>query len=135
MTYNTEKRAEILEFFQSMSGQAFSAEDICSAILTDGHGKSTVYRLISKLVDEGVLRRISDGKTRHVTYQYVHAGTCREHLHLKCKDCGKLIHLDEEVSHSLGISILRSEGFTIDVGALLYGRCKTCEYAKGGAAK
>ena len=135
MTYNTEKRAEIIRLFKKCGGQAFSAEDIATAILNDGHGKSTVYRILSKLVDEGILRRISDGKTRHVTYQYVHIGTCSEHLHLKCKNCGSLIHLDEETSHKLGISILRSRGFTIDEGALLYGRCKNCEVLKVGAAK
>lgn len=131
MTYNTEKRAEILEFFSRHGGQAFSAEDICSAILTDGRGKSTVYRLISKLVDQGILRRIADGKTRHVTYQCIHSGGCSEHLHLKCNVCGRLIHLDEQTSHTLGISILKTEGFTIDSGALLYGRCESCGLQKG----
>ena len=135
MTYNTEKRAEILEFFSKEAGKAHSAEDICSAILKDGHGKSTVYRLISRLVDEGILRRISDGKTRHVTYQCVHTGGCSEHLHLKCNVCGRLIHLDKETSHTLGVSILKSEGFTIDDGALLYGRCESCEFQRGGSTK
>lgn len=132
MTYNTEKKSEILEFFSKGGGQAFSAEDICSAILKDGRGKSTVYRLISKLVDQGTLRRIADGKTRHVTYQLVNAGSCAEHLHLKCKDCGKLIHLDERTSHSLEISIFKTKGFTIDDGALLYGTCESCGFSKGG---
>ncbi len=135
MTYNTEKRAEILEFFSNGGGQAYSAEDICSAILTDGRGKSTVYRLLSKLVDQGILLRISDGKTRHITYQCVHTGTCSEHLHLKCKGCGRLIHLDEETSHSLGVSIFKTKGFKIDEGALLYGRCQRCEYSRGGGEK
>ena len=135
MTYNTEKKNEIINFFKNGGGQAFSAEDICSAILTSGHGKSTVYRIISRLVDDGVLRRITDVKTRHVTYQYVVAGACREHLHLKCKDCGRLIHLDGEMSRRFGTSILRSEGFTIDFGALLYGRCGSCEVERGGAGK
>ena len=135
MTYNTEKKSGILEFFEKSGGQAFSAENICSAILKDGRGKSTVYRLISKLVEEGTLRRISDGKTRHVTYQLVRAGGCAEHLHLKCKDCGKLIHLDERTSHSLESSIFKTRGFTIDDGALLYGTCESCGYLKGGAKK
>lgn len=135
MTYNTEKKAEILELFSKGGGQAFSAEEICSAILNDGRGKSTVYRIISKLVDQGILRRISDGKTRHITYQYINTGGCSEHLHLKCNVCGKLIHLDEETSHTLGVSILKTEGFTIDEGALLYGRCESCGFQRGGAAK
>ena len=135
MTYNTEKRAEIIRLFKKCGGQAFSAEDIATAILNDGHGKSTVYRLISKLVDEGELRRISDGKTRRVTYQFIHTGHCSEHLHLKCKECGKLIHLDDEISHMLENRIMSAKGFALDDGALLYGKCKSCIYSakKGGA--
>ena len=129
MTYNTEKRAELLEFLENGGGQAFTIEDICSAILKDGRGKSTVYRLVSKLVDEGALRRISDGKTRHVTYQYIRSGDCAEHLHLKCNVCGRLIHLDCVTSHILEKRILKTEGFALDDGALLYGKCESCIYA------
>ena len=130
MIYNTEKRAELLDFLSRTNGQAYSIEDICSAILKDGRGKSTVYRLISRLVDEGALRRISDGKTRRVTYQFIHTGHCSEHLHLKCKECGRLIHLDEEISHLLENRIMRAKGFMLDDGALLYGKCESCIFAK-----
>lgn len=126
MTYNTEKRAELVEFFSQSNGQAYSIEEICSAILKDGSGKSTVYRLVSKLVDEGALRRISDGRTRRVTYQFIHTGHCSEHLHLKCKECGKLIHLDDEISHMLEKRIMNAKGFALDDGALLYGKCENC---------
>ena len=130
MIYNTEKRAELLDFLKFGEGQAFSIEEICAAILKDGRGKSTVYRLISRLVDEGAVRRIADGKTRHVTYQYIHFGHCAEHLHLKCKECGRLIHLDGELSCALEKRILKTEGFVLDGGALLYGKCESCIYGK-----
>lgn len=129
MTYNTEKREELLNFLSQGEGQAYTVDEICAAILKDGRGKSTVYRLVSKLVDEGTLRRISDGKTRHVTYQYIHTGHCAEHFHLKCKECGRLIHLDDETSHMLENRILKTEGFALDDGALLYGRCESCAYS------
>ena len=48
MIYNTEKRAELLDFLKHGDGRAFTVEEICAAILQDGKGKSTVYRLISK---------------------------------------------------------------------------------------
>ena len=130
MTYNTEKRAKLLSFLSNGGGQAYTARDICSAILKDGRGKSTVYRIISKLVDEGELRRISDGKTRRVTYQLIHTGHCSEHLHLKCKECGRLIHLDDETSHMLENRIKSANGFALDDGALLYGKCESCIYEK-----
>ncbi len=126
MIYNTEKRSELINFLKSREGQAYSAEEICASILTGGRGKSTVYRLISRLVDEGYLKRITDAKSRHVTYQYICAEECSAHLHLKCIGCGKLIHLDGETSHILEKRILKAEGFTLDDGALIYGRCGAC---------
>ena len=129
MTYNTEKRTELLNFLKSLGGQALTADEICNGILKDGRGRSTVYRLISRLVDEGSLRRISDGRTRRVTYQYIYSGSCAEHLHLKCKTCGRLIHLDDVTSHILEKRIMKSEGFVLDEGALLYGKCESCVFA------
>ena len=135
MIYNTEKRSELIAFFENGSGQAYTIDEICRSILPDGQGKSTVYRLISRLVDEGKVRKISDAKTRHVTYQYLYTGRCAEHLHLKCKECGRLIHLDDVTSHILEKRIFKSEGFTLDVGALLYGVCDGCTYGRKERAK
>ena len=131
MTYNTEKRNKILNFFKR-DLLPHSIEEIATAILKDGKGKSTVYRLISKLVDEGVVQRITDPKSRRVTYQYIGRGECHEHLHLKCKECGKLIHLDEDTSESLEKRIKKIAGFEIDDGALLFGRCESCHLADSG---
>ena len=125
MTYNTEKRNELLVYLKSNSDRSFSLEEICASLTVDGRGKSTLYRQTAKLVEEGFVSRIPVGSRKFV-YQYMDRKHCTEHLHLKCKDCGKLIHLDEEISQSLGIKILKSEGFRIDDGALLYGRCNGC---------
>lgn len=132
MIYNTEKRTKLLNFLKQNNRQTFTAEEICHAILNGTGGKSTVYRLIAKLVDDGIVRRISDAKNRKVTYQYIGRGGCQEHLHLKCKDCGILIHLDDVTSHILEKRILKSEGFTLDGGALIYGRCESCAGGLGG---
>lgn len=135
MTYNTAKRNELISFFKRSEGRALTVDEICAAILNGGHGKSTVYRIIARLVDEGSLRRISDAKTRRITYQYIHGGRCAEHLHLKCTDCGRLIHLSDDVSHTLEKRILNTEGFELDSGALIYGRCESCIYARKGNTK
>ncbi len=126
MTYNTAARTALIEFLKENSERAFTIEEICDAILCDGHGKSTVYRLASKLVDSACLRRISDGKSRKVTYQFVGGDGCSEHLHLKCSGCGKLIHLDAEISHALGDTLKKSRGFTLDEASLIFGKCKDC---------
>jgi len=51
---------------------------------------------------------------------------CHKHLHLKCKGCGRLIHLDEKISHEFEESVLNIGGFAIEEGTLLLGTCVEC---------
>lgn len=131
MTYNTGKREKILAYLKENKDNSYSLEQICSAV-TDGTGKSTVYRLVSSLVGEGIVRRLAESNSRHVSYQFVGDGHCSEHLHLKCLECGKLIHLDKEASFAVGQALGGKDNFTIDTTALLYGRCGGCN-KEGGA--
>lgn len=126
MIYNTEKRSEITAFLSANRERAFSLEEICVAILSDGKGRSTVFRLVSKMCEEGTIRRLTEENSRHVTYQYLGGDECSEHFHLKCRECGKMIHLDEGVSHALETRILESESFVLEDGAVLFGRCADC---------
>ena len=126
MIYNTEKRAEITAFLSKNPDKVFSIEEICANVSPNGNAKSTVYRIISKMTDEGTLKRINDGDGRCAMYQYIGFKSCAEHLHLKCKGCGRLIHLDEETSKLLGDKILVSKKFEIEVGATISGRCEIC---------
>jgi Fur family ferric uptake transcriptional regulator len=126
MTYNTDRRKQIITFVSSDGSRAFTTEEICEELLLDGKGKSTVYRIISELVSEGILKKISDGATRHVRYQYLGEKKCSKHLHLKCKLCGRLIHLDEPTSKLISSSLLDAAVFTIDPTEILLGVCKGC---------
>ena len=126
MTYNTEKRADITAFLKASPNRAFSIDEIAGAVCPDGSARSTVYRIVSKMVKEGKLRKITSDLSRHTTYQYLGDSGCCEHLHLKCKDCGRLIHLDEETSHLLEEKIMANGHFAIDEGAMLFGRCEGC---------
>lgn len=127
MVYNTEKRTAVINFLKQHHSQAFSIDEIALSLSPDGSAKSTYYRLVSRLVSDGVLRKISDANTRHTTYQYLDGEHCDEHLHLKCKECGKLIHLDSETSHLVEQRIMSAGGFAIDEGALLFGKCADCK--------
>ena len=125
MKYVMGKRELILKLLSDNPGVTYTPDEICDAILTDGKGRSTVYRIISLLVADGSLRRISDGRTRHCVYQYVGSSECHKHLHLKCKGCGKLIHMDDEISYEFEKRV-RGAGFAIEEGTLLFGKCIEC---------
>ena len=126
MVYITRKKEKIIELLSRNSDSSYTLEEICAEVLDDGKGKSTVYRLVSELVANGCVRRISDGMTRHCTYQYIGGAHCHNHMHLKCKGCGRLIHLDEEISHELESKVLSLGGFVIESGTLLFGTCADC---------
>ena len=125
MSYNTEKRSELIGFFKNNPDKAFSLEEICDRLTKDGSGKSTLYRQAAKLVEDGLVSRIPIGSRKFV-YQYMDRHQCAGHLHLKCLDCGRLLHLDSATSHALSEDLLLSQGFTIDGGCILYGKCRSC---------
>ncbi|MBQ8380835.1 MAG: transcriptional repressor [Clostridia bacterium] len=126
MKYNTGKKELIVKLLSDKAERSFSLVEICEMVAADGHGESTVYRIVSELVSEGSVRRISDGKTRHCTYQYVGGEECRTHLHLKCSKCGRLIHLEKSLSHELIDTLLDRKGFEVEDGSMIFGRCKAC---------
>ena len=127
MKYNTGKREQISRFLRINSAKSFTLEEISAEITSDGRGKSTVYRIVSELLGEGKVRRISDEKTRHCTYQYIGDESCSSHLHLKCRNCGRLIHLKDEISKEFAEALLSADGFTLDAGAMLFGKCADCQ--------
>ena len=125
MTYNTEKRSELLRFFKENKDTAFSLEEICRQLTDGGRDKSTLYRQTARLVEEGFVSRMPVGARKFV-YQYMDKQHCAEHLHLKCMGCGRLVHLDHSTSHALLTSLLSAQGFTVDGGSVLYGKCRAC---------
>ena len=135
MAYKTGKKEEIINLLKTHADKSMSLEEICQAILDGGKGRSTVYRIVFSLVECGLLRRISDGKTRHVTYQYVGDEHCKHHLHLKCRECGRLIHLDEGVSEGIKDAIVKIGGFELDEGEMLLGKCGECQIGQAYEGK
>ena len=126
MTYHLDRRSEIIQLLSKEKDSSFTIEEICERILGENGGKSTVYRIMSSLVEDGLLKRISDGRSRHVKYQYLGEKVCAEHLHLKCSSCGRLIHLDKITSEGIVNSLKASDGFQLDQTEFLIGRCEKC---------
>lgn len=126
MQYNTESKMRILAFLKNNKDKTFTAEEIAAADELSGVGKSTVYRRLAVLSACGEVRRIRDAVSRRVSYQYADKAHCSEHLHLKCNSCGRLFHLDRELSKSFRESIMAAKHFSVDPASLLVGVCSSC---------
>lgn len=129
-TYDTEARRALCEFMKNNAERQFTAEELCAAV-SHSAGKSTVYRLIARLCDEGEIRRIPRGGERGAYYQAMTGEPCLRHLHLKCLSCGLLIHLDENESRRIA-SVALGRNFTVDgKKTMLFGYCGLCADGAG----
>ena len=83
-----------------------------------------------KLIKEGKIKKFIDVSGRQGIWQY-NSGHCGQHYHLKCFDCGKVIHLECEIVENLENHIGKEHGFAIDrEKTIFYGRCDLCASKK-----
>lgn len=132
--YRTEQKTLLVAFMEAHKNEQFSAEELSEILMRSSKeggkapGKSTVYRLVSGLAEEGVLRRFPKSEGRGWLYQFHQRNGCSGTLHLKCRECGLLQHLDREASDALIKQIQHDHGFALDVNtSVLYGLCASCE--------
>jgi len=123
MPYSTKQKQEIISFFLKNDGE-FSAAEVAENI--PSVGKSSVYRLLSKMAESGILRISEENRT--MKYSYIKNG-CRAHLHCKCTSCGELLHLSEDESMELR-KVLESSGLKIDEKGMIPVICKKCMEGK-----
>ena len=133
--YATEQKKILSDFLKENSDRAFSIEELIEGMRASygDHvpGTSTVYRLMNRLVEEGVVKRFVKGHSRRFLYQAVRDEHCRSHLHLKCIGCGKLLHLDEHISDTLLDTIRATNDFSVnEEETVLFGECSTCTRGK-----
>lgn len=129
--YDTGARRALTEFMKDNAGRQFTADEIAGQ-LSDAAGKSTVYRLLSRLCDEGELRRLPRDGGRGTVYQAIPDDKCLGHLHMKCLGCGLLVHLSDSESKRI-LALAHCRDFSVDTKkTMIYGLCAACE---GGRAE
>ncbi len=144
--YQTAGRRRLMEFLECHPDRQYTVDELsdaltavspadllasCPADLSPGRGKSTLYRHLSELCAEGMVRKYRSDVQSAYVYQYVGGGNCCHHFHLKCEVCGRLVHLDCTVSEELLAHIRSDHQFRVDSGrSILYGVCEGCTTAK-----
>ncbi|MGM9592699.1 MAG: Fur family transcriptional regulator [Oscillospiraceae bacterium] len=123
MSYQTHQKTALLKFFEDNPKRQYTIDELIGQMGEDAPAKSTAYRIVKKLADEGLVRRFVREGTAGAVYQLAGKSCCAEHLHIKCLDCGLLIHLDSSAQEEL----TKSTGFVLDdERSMLYGRCAQC---------
>lgn len=126
--YKTKQRDEIVEFFNSHRGKCYTAKELIKSGEVSS-GEATVYRTLSKLANQGVLKRFTNGEA--ACYQLNENEECSKHFHLKCEKCGKIIHMDCDFMADMSRHIEESHSFFVDIGkTVIYGVCRECKERK-----
>jgi Fur family ferric uptake transcriptional regulator len=129
--YNTAGKKALIEYMAQNFERQFTVDELYAALSDAGTsvGKSSLYRLLERLVADGAVRKFKESELSSAVFQYIGSDEgCSRHLHLKCAECGKLVHLECPNSIELIAHIYEEHGFSIDSKkSVLYGKCKDCQ--------
>lgn len=133
--YHTKTKDLILEYIQANKDRRFRAAEIY--LYFRGLGKevnlTTIYRNLDKLEENKLIMKYKTAEDGCATYQYVEPhGNCHEHLHLQCRGCGKIIHLECHLMNEIREHLSEHHGFYLECpGSVLVGLCGDCEKKLG----
>ena len=86
--------------------------------------KATIYRLLIRLeADKKIMKSFNESSQK---YEYRIVSDCQNHMHLICKECGKIIHLKCSKAYTFLNHIFNEHSFIIDEKTNIYGICKEC---------
>ena len=138
--YNTKQKAQVLSYLEENAARHITAAELVHALTEHGTpvGAATVYRQLERLEAQGLVRRYTLDDRGSACWQYggaeAKAGTCHSHFHLKCVQCGVLVHLDCDHLAEITAHVKASHGFTIDPArTTCYGVCDACANQTGDA--
>lgn len=126
--YNTKQKELILSCLISNREKSITVNEISNYLNSKNTsvGITTIYRYLESLEKEGKIKKFNESITSK--YQYIDKLNCQHHYHLKCNNCGKLIHLECDEINELNSHIIKEHGFKMDNNkTIIYGVCSECE--------
>ena len=125
--YITKQRQALMDFFSAHPDEQISAKETLEHLGEDKISLSAIYRNLSALENEGLIKKFIKSGSRDVYYQYTGSEHCAGFLHLSCKKCGHTFHMNTEGAGKLETDIQNSDGFILDkTDTVIYGICKDC---------
>ncbi|MDR2904310.1 MAG: transcriptional repressor [Clostridiales bacterium] len=132
--YNTKQQSAVLSYIAALGGGHATAAQIAAHFEHQPIGRTTIYRVLGKLVENGCVRKYTIDGVTGACYQYINAAADqRTLLHLKCEGCGQLFHLDCALFDKVRRHFYDEHVFQINImKTVLYGKCAACLPAKEG---
>ena len=130
--YRTKQREIILDYLKKCQDGHVTIDEVTDHLKNEGNrvGRTTIYRYMEKLADEGFLRKyyIEEGVGACYQYQGNSESACRSHFHLKCVKCGRLFHVSCDFLQQIEEHLYEHHHFLVDNSkTVLYGICEDCQ--------
>lgn len=129
--YRTKYKDDIMEYLRQNRDMRFCASDVFDYM--NGKGVTinltTVYRNLDKMTENGILLKSKNPADESCFYQYTEPDShCKEHLHIQCKKCGKIIHLEGSFMKDFSDYVQAAHGFILDYrDSMIIGICEACK--------
>ena len=133
--YHTKISQELERYIAKQNEQSFCASEVYSYMIGQGItvNLATIYRNLDRLTEKSRLIKFKTASSD--SYWYRAAGEtcdCHSHLHMQCKECGKIIHLEEDYSDEIISRLMKKYGFELECdNSFLGGVCDKCRKIKG----
>ncbi len=129
MPYNTKQSQIVLRCLERRPEEALTAAGIAETLRQTGCpvGLATIYRHLERLEQAGRIHRVNTEEG--ALYQFcIHGGEPRRDCFLlRCRQCGRIVHLDCSHLQALCRHLEVEHAFSIDPRqTVLTGRCAVC---------
>lgn len=125
--YMTTQRKKLFAFLRENPDKQFTAKQISDQLCDSSISLSAIYRNLALMDEQGLINRIVRENNREVYYQYIHSEECRNCIHLTCIKCGRIFHMNKQISEQMISDVSDVDGFLISKSkTVLYGVCKQC---------
>jgi len=123
--YHTEQRDSLLAFFAKYPDDLFTIDELKESV--GGISRSALYRNITPMAEQGLIRRVQKEGGRKFYYQYIGSRDCAGHLHLHCSDCGMVLHMNDKAVEAVMAAVRTNTDFDLDKSkTILLGHCPSC---------
>lgn len=128
--YRTKSKDAIMEYLERNREHSFSAYDVNEYMRENGIqvNLTTIYRNLDKLTESGRLMKYKTAEDEFCRYQCAkpHA-QCYEHLHMQCRECGKILHMECQFMDEITKHLYEHHQFALEcTGSVLMGLCGEC---------
>lgn len=125
---NTEQKELLIKYLEENADEHLTIGKI-HADLKEEIGLTTIYRIINRLIEKGIVTKMPMDNKQGSCYRYnSKSEKCHNHYHLICEKCNNLVHFESKEIPKINKEAMENEDFEIDNNRIVfYGICKDCK--------